>query len=595
MLLTSDARVLLIDDAPEIHEIANKHLSKIGLRLLSAFNGQEGLEAAIREQPSVILLDYMMPGFDGLDTLRQLKRCSQTTTIPVIMITAADDDIVLSKAFDAGAVDYVRKPLKVTELQARIVSALKTQTLIATLKHTAERDALTGFYNMSTFIKNINRHLHDSIAGAHTSTLIYVDIDNFKTINDCLGHSHGDRLILETANKISHVLTEYFQSLGQQPKFLTARVGGDGFLLFYPGLSETLSVQKILEHLRIQLSSQFTTCNKAFYTSASLAAVFDHRGRLHAEELILRADIALSAAKHAGRNCWKIFDDAMQERFEHRVALEQDLRTACQQKQFHLVYQPIVSLKTKQLHSVEALLRWDHPELGLVSPSEFIPLAESTGLIAPIGEWCMQAAFEQFARWRREEPICCPRAIHVNLSRKQLLQPSFVEQVCTYARREKLPFHCIHLEVTESEIMSNLAQAIQVLKEMRRCGFKIDIDDFGTGYSSLACLSQFPVDTIKLDRSLIADICTKSFSAKLVELVIKLGSENGITVIAEGIETDSQEHKLNELQCQFAQGFLFARPLHAESLLAFAKSWFISKWDIEKQAADHRFARSSKK
>jgi EAL domain-containing protein (putative c-di-GMP-specific phosphodiesterase class I) len=292
-----------------------------------------------------------------------------------------------------------------------------------------------------------------------------------------------------------------------------------------------------------------------------------------ADRHIRNADIALYEAKSSGRGCARLFDQAMRSRLEDRVRLEGELRAATVNKDFHLVYQPIVQLKTGRIEFVEALIRWDHREQGVVSPSDFIPIAEETGLINEIGAWCMQTALEQFSQWKKCFPLEAPQGININIARQQLIRPRFFEQVTEVVAANHISPSQVHLEITESEMMQDLDFSVEVMRRLRQVGFKIHIDDFGTGYSSLACLNQFPVDTLKIDRSLIANITTDRYAAKLVEFVLRLAQETNVSVIAEGIELDDQARMLEKWGCQFGQGYLMARPMVGESFIPFAKSW----------------------
>lgn len=583
------ATILIIDDAAEIHNLAKVVLQPHGMKLLSAYNGREGLALALRNTPDLILLDYQMPDVDGLSVLKFLKGEPSLASIPVIMVTASNDPQLVIDTFANGAADYVRKPFISSELQARVLASLRVQKLISELCESAQSDALTKLPNRRAFNRQLIRTLDHGAGGKGGSLAIFfIDLDQFKLINDSLGHSFGDRVIQEVAKRLQNELNDNPLIRRRTHTCSLARVGGDEFLVLADGIDQQSDAQFIAECLINSLSERYSIGSHCLYSSCSIGIAFADANRrattYEADDLIRNADIALYEAKASGRACSRVFDTHMRERVERRVEIECELRRATERKEFHLVYQPIVNLSTGRFESVEALIRWDHPVRGVVSPAEFIPIAEETGLINDIGEWCMQNAFRQFAKWQRESPVNAPKSINVNIARQQLLRPRFFEQVAEIASAEGLSPSQIHLEITESEIMSEPEVSISVLKTLRDAGFKIDIDDFGTGYSSLACLSQFPVDTLKIDRGLIAHITHDRYSAKLVEFVLRLAQETNIKVVAEGIELLEQSTLLNAWGCELGQGFLMARPMKAELILTFA-----DKWNREHQCRNHAF------
>ncbi len=352
--------VLLIDDAPEIFRLAEKHLRSMGLEVGYARNGIEGLEIASNARPDLILLDYNMPDLDGLTLLRILKASQRLCNIPVVMVTAAEDQELVSNTFDSGAVDYVRKPFNPSELRARVMSALRTQSLIMDLQVAADTDSLTGLLNLRTLSRRISQRNDAALGSDRLTAIYYIDLDNFKVINDSLGHSLGDRMIIETARRLTAVVSEHVVDSAKGVSCEIARVGGDEFVVFVQGLVALSQIREIADYLLQNLNRQYQCGDRHFYSSASIGISHDVSNSLPAEQLILRADIALYTAKSAGKRCWRAFDEAMKHSFEERVNLESDLRKACERMDFHLVYQPIVQLKNNRAESVEALIRWDH-------------------------------------------------------------------------------------------------------------------------------------------------------------------------------------------------------------------------------------------
>jgi EAL domain-containing protein (putative c-di-GMP-specific phosphodiesterase class I) len=326
---------------------------------------------------------------------------------------------------------------------------------------------------------------------------------------------------------------------------------------------------RVAERLLEVFSSPFQLGKHTVYSTASIGIVTSDLSDGSAEDLLRDADTAMYEAKLAGRGKYVVFDVSMRKRVQHRLNLESDLRQAIDKRQFHLVYQPIVSLATGEVESLEVLVRWQHPERGTVSPAEFVPVAEENGMIIPIGDWVMRTSFEQMARWQQTLGARSPKGMSVNISRNQLFQPDFVEHVRSLVHETGVDPSQLHFEVTESAIMKDVGCASRTLKALRAMGIRIEMDDFGTGYSSLACLHQFQLDVLKIDRSFIASIDRGRDFAALVHAVAQLARNLNITVVAEGIETLEQALMLQSLNVEFGQGYLFSRPLTAEQVETF--------------------------
>ena len=594
----SKPRLLLVDDDQIIHSIVQAMLKSLDVSIEHAFGGEEGLALAISQPPDLILLDYQMPDVDGLTVLKSLKREPTLVAVPTILITASDDPTLISQTFALGAVDYVRKPFIQSELEARVFAALKTQRLMRELEIAAHTDLLTGLLNRKALSQRVLDYCSkQTFPSGNSQAVLYIDLDQFKRINDTLGHCVGDQLIQEVASRLDQQL-QFNPSIRRISRsYSLARVGGDEFLVVIHGVANSQDAMCIAQQLVNALAKQYLIGSNSLYSSASIGVAYSSQERIQMEEMVQKSDIALYEAKSAGRDCVRLFDRKMQERLLHRVSLESSLRSAVSNRDFHLVYQPIVDLSSGRIDSVEALIRWDHPEHGVVSPGEFIPLAEETGLINEIGSWCMEEAFQQFSAWKRTIPCDAPKSISVNLARQQLLQPRFAEQVLRIANKCGVFPENVHLEVTESEVMLDLNISLEAMRSLRQSGFKIHMDDFGTGHSSLACLNQFPIDTLKLDRSLIANITTQLHARKLVEFVVRLAKETNVSLVAEGIEIQDQYDLLIEWGCQFGQGYLIARPMPGESYSSFAIAWnrnHLSRAWMPTQAAIQQTPRSTR-
>lgn len=561
--------ILVIDDCVSLQLFINGILLPTGARITFAGGGEEGLRLAAELHPTLILLDYEMPDCDGFRVLSRLREDEQLRDIPVVMITGNNDQSLIESAFDLGVCDYLSKPFLPVELRARVRSALKTRALVDDLREKLKFDALTGLPSKANLIERLRNSISRSRLGQSFFAIMFIDLDRFKWINDSLGHDCGDHALKEAAERLrasvrSSDLVEKRQSVGTVSRF-----GGDEFVVLLESIPTAREAELVASRILKVMHEPFHIAGRMLYLSASIGIVTSNGQYQSPDDIIRDADIAMYEAKDAGRGCFRFFEPGMRNRAMKRWQVDTDLRQAIEHNQLCLQYQPIVSLKTGLVESVEALVRWNHPERGTIPPNDFIPMAEETGLIVAIGEWVMRTACRQFAEWQNLDPDGTPNHISINLSRQQLLQPKFSELFRSAILQSGISPSCVHFEITESEMMLDLKTCVQEIQALRSMGAKIDLDDFGTGYSSLACLHQLPIDVLKLDRSLILNMGKGGHYSKLVELVLKLLSETQIQVVAEGIETLDQLHKLQQLHCQLGQGYFFSKPIEADKVQAF--------------------------
>ncbi len=561
-------RVLVIDDSEDIHMLIKLWLSPLSIEVNHAYGGKEGIELAAKLKPALILLDYMMPDCNGLAVLEQLKANEALRDVPVIMITANNDRTLISEAFAKGVCDYVNKPLFADEFKARIATALRNQALLADLKYKSHYDSLTGLPNKLNLEARLGAALKRTLTSPEVIAVMFIDLDRFKLINDSLGHAFGDVMLQEAANRLHNSLQRSDRAI-RCDGTMVARLGGDEFVVLLENIRTEDDAEAIAQRVLGRLLEPYEVDGRILFLGASIGIVTCN-GQYHSSGDVIRdADIAMYEAKESGRGCYEVFDGGMRERARVRWKLDIDLRRAVELDQLYLVYQPIIDLQTGAVESVEALIRWQHPERGLIQPSYFIPLAEEMGMMVDIGLWVLRTACRQFVEWSRQSPHSVPRNVSINLSRQQLVHRSFVESYKSILHETGISASQVHLEITESEMMNELDSTVQVIESIRSLGTKIELDDFGTGYSSLACLHQIPLDVIKLDRSLISTIDQDGYLLGLARLVIQLLSQTQIKVVAEGIETEHQFHLLRELGCQFGQGYLFAKPMAADKVLEF--------------------------
>jgi diguanylate cyclase (GGDEF)-like protein/PAS domain S-box-containing protein len=433
------------------------------------------------------------------------------------------------------------------------------------LRTAARTDRLTGLPNRALFCDRLQQAVLrcQRLKDFHFAVL-FLDIDRFKVINDSLGHEVGDLLLQEISGRLRSAVRAGDTLSGQEFNHTTARLGGDEFVVLLEGLSRPDDAVIVARRLLEVLARPYQLREHDVYSSASIGVVTSDVASLSAEQMLRDADTAMYEAKLAGKGQFVIFNPPMRQRVQNRLGLENDLRKALDAGQLFLVYEPIASLQTGQIERFEVLVRWQHPERGVVGPVDFIPIAEETGLIIPLGEWVLRTACIQFAHWRRTLGDAAPPSISVNLSRSQILFRSLPETIQRILDETGMPASCLHLEVTESVVMKDLAAAIRTLNAIKAIGVKLDMDDFGTGYSSLACLHQFPIDVIKIDRSFTANVERGRDFAALVHAVAQLASNLNIQVVAEGVETADQALILQSLDCEFGQGYFFGKPLPAE-------------------------------
>lgn len=423
------------------------------------------------------------------------------------------------------------------------------------LHHAAFYDALTGLPNRSLFTEHLQLAINRASGRAeHLFGVLFLDIDRFKNINDSLGHVVGDQLLKAVAQRLERCV---------RPEDTVSRFGGDEFAILLNGINHTSDALAITERILRSVESPFKLSGYDVFTSTSIGIALSTIGYHNTEEILRDADTAMYRAKEQGKGRFEVFDKVMHARAISRLQLESDLRHALERKEFEVYYQPIMNLEDETISGFEALIRWQHPTRGLVSPMEFIPVAEDTELIIPIGQWVLFEACRQVRAWQTLFPSEKPLTISVNLSGKQFKQPDLVGQVKQILYQTGLDAHHLRLEITESMVMEDAEGATAMLRQLRSLNVQLSIDDFGTGYSSLSYLHRFPVNILKVDKSFVGRMSVDEESLGIVETIITLASKLKMKVVAEGIETAEQSAKLKALQCHFGQGYLFSKPVPA--------------------------------
>jgi diguanylate cyclase (GGDEF)-like protein len=419
-----------------------------------------------------------------------------------------------------------------------------------TLEFRAHHDVLTGLPNRTHFTRRLADRLAGGTGSGHVA-VCFIDLDNFKVINDSLGHRAGDRLLTMAADRLADAL---------RPSDVVGRFGGDEFTVLLADVEDEADALRVSERLVDVLRPPFVLDGEQRFLTASVGLTVTGDPGTEAEDMLRQADMAMYRAKELGKSQCALFDDWLRDRSIERLELEGGLRHALARDELRLLYQPEVALETGEIVAVEALLRWQHPEHGLISPAKFIPIAEQTGLIVPIGAWVVREACRVAAEWRRE-PGARDITMAVNLSPRQLGAVDLVDTVRDALADAELPPSCLCLEVTETALMNDMDTALAALGKLKELGVRLAIDDFGIGYSSLMHLKQLlPVDILKIDKAFVDGVLERAEDRAIVEAVVRLAGALGVDAIAEGVETAGQADALRALSCGYAQGFHFARP-----------------------------------
>jgi diguanylate cyclase (GGDEF)-like protein/PAS domain S-box-containing protein len=446
------------------------------------------------------------------------------------------------------------------------------------LLHDAFHDALTGLPNRSLFID----HLKLAIARRQRDpeqnfAVIFLDLDRFKVINDSLGHMIGDQLLVGIARRLELCL---------RPGDTVARVGGDEFTILLEGTRDEAEAITVAERIQKELSLPFYLSGREVFTTASIGIAPGSSDYALPEEVLRDSDTAMYRAKSLGKARHEVFDKEMHAVAMNLLQMETDLRGACERGEFFIQYQPIVSLDDFGVRGFEALVRWQHPERGVISPLDFIPVAEESGQVVAIGQWALREACRQMHEWQEQFPSDPPLFISVNLSSRQFSEPNLIEQVEGILGETGLAPRSLKLEITESVVMENIDTATEMLRQLRGLGVQLSIDDFGTGYSSLSYLHRFPIDTLKVDRSFVMRMADNNENSEIVRTILMLAQNLGMDVVAEGVETREQLALLRKLGCEYGQGYLFSKPVGADGAVKIVAETRASVGQKEHACAD---------
>jgi len=591
-------RLLIVDDISDNRTVLTRWFQRRGFDVVEAESGLAAIELLTGEPFDLVLLDVMMPGIDGFETLKRIRQERSASALPVIMVTSKSESENIVDALERGANDYVTKPVDFAVALARVNAQIgrkraeqqlivaneelrkanedlearveeRTRRLIdvnqqlkveiadreesqAISQFLAYHDSLTGLANRRLFKEQLGEALKNVSVTPHPLAVMFLDLDGFKAVNDTLGHSVGDLLLKAVAVRLRDITPQTDR---------IARLGGDEFAILQMSSAQpSFSIgvaQKIIE----VIGTPFCIDGHDVTVGASVGIAVAYPGEMDTENFLKSADLAMYSAKSEGRGTYRMFDPEMDAIVQARRVLERDMRTALAQDGFKLFYQPLVNLQTKKVTAFEALMRWEHPERGMVPPSEFIPVAEEMGLIVHLGEWALRRACAEAMGWPDE--IC----VSVNLSPLQFAKGNLVSTVVSSLASSGLPASRLELEITESVLLEKSERNIEILTQLRELGVRISLDDFGTGYSSIGYLRSFPFDKIKIDQSFVRDLLVDEGSLAIVRAIAGLGVSFGMTTTAEGVETEEQMRCLNHEGCIEVQGFLYSKPVPDDEIV----------------------------
>jgi len=513
-----------------------------------------GLEHLSASETALVLLDLSLPDSFGLETFAKVY--AHSPTVPIIVLTGNDDATVALSAVKSGAQDYLVKSRLDRELLLRSMHySIERKRYQVQLEHQANYDSLTGLPNRTLLHDRLKQAVYAQRTPRNIA-VVFMDLDHFKFVNDSLGHSVGDKLLKAMGDRLRGTLREG-DTVG--------RVGGDEFVLILADQNNEEVIFRAMQRISAKVAEPITVEGKELYVTCSAGISLYPQDGPDVDTLLKNADAAMYRAKEHGRSNFQFYTSEMNDRVNERLALEGALRRALERQEFLLHYQQKVDLRSGSIIGAEALVRWMHPEWGLVRPARFISLAEETGLIVPLGEWVLREACRQTRAWLDQGLE--PGVVSVNLSARQFRQQDLVRMVSRILEETRLDPAHLEMELTESMVMHNVDSAIATLQGLKSLGVRLSVDDFGTGYSSLSYLKDLPIDALKIDRSFVRDIGggAETGEGVLAQAIISLGHNLHLKVVAEGVETDAQVRFLRRHACDEVQGFLYGEPVAPEA------------------------------
>jgi diguanylate cyclase (GGDEF)-like protein len=551
---------IIADDEDLGRLLLAESAAECGLEPLVYDNGTQALEAALSRDVAIVLLDVDMPGIDGFGVCRRLRAESRLASVPIVMVTGHEDSAAISLAFEAGATDFISKPVNWALLPHRLKYILRNASAAERIERLAYFDSLTGLPNRQRCIETAERLFAAAAASQESVSVIYLDLNSFKRVNDTFGHSVGDAVLRTVAGNLTRAL-ESFKNLHQH--VTVARFGGDEFVILLRHREARALAIDIADACCAAFKDPIIYEGLEFYSAPSIGlAVYPQDGD-DVATVLKHADTAMYQAKTGSAAAVAVYTPAMSSRLRDWLDLEARLRRAVQDDLLHLQFQPKFGLLDNRIAGVEALLRWCDSEHGDIPPNRFVEIAEETRLIIDMGSWVVRAACRQLREWM-DRGIAVPIAI--NVSAKELLHGDPARVVETEAAAAGIPTSLIEIEITESLLVKDSAVVRSALERLRQLGCRIALDDFGTGYSSLAYITRFPPDRIKIDQAFVRNVDRSPSDAAIANAILSLGASLNLVVTAEGVERPGQLEWLRARGCHEVQGFLLSRPLAAREL-----------------------------
>ena len=567
-----NASILMIDDDPVLIKIIRAHLKVAGYQRFSSVNNPMLAQEVIRRtMPDLVLMDIVMPGMNGFDLLEKVRKDSATKHLPVIMLTSSNDASSKLQSLEKGATDFILKPVDSSELLLRIRNILTVKAYQDQLTY---YDNLTGLPNRLLFMDRLEWALHNAQRQKTAIAVLDIGIDHFRKINETLGPRAGDLLLQAIAKRFSDCVrqTDVVAHVGGEELWKNlSRLGGDEFSILLTSMASADNAGYVAVRLQESLEKPFVVDAQELYVTISIGiSIYPEDGE-SADLLLQHAAAATEQVKKHGRSNFQFFSEAVHHKSRELLSLEMDLYKALEKGEFELYYQPQVNILTGRVEGVEALVRWNHPIRGLITPDKFIPLAERLGLIGALGRWVLEEGCSQCMKWAAQGLGLLH--ISINLSAKQFVMDELAASVAAVMQKTGMLASNLTLELTESLLMNDVEQNVQIMRQLKELGVELSIDDFGTGYSSLSYLRRFPVDELKIDRSFLDDVANDDVAGAIVQSIISLAHSLRLKVVAEGVEGEDQLNFLRSKRCSLIQGYYYSRPLQAASLASFVRTF----------------------
>lgn len=588
-------KILVIGQEGKTRKAILRLLISEGFATITADDLNASLSKAQSERPDLMVCTLDLDGNDSRTLLQELQSRSDLAVVPLILVTNQTEKFYLRECIELGADDCLIEPVTDPEIISAIKTQLRKQAQVteqyaAVLRNTAERLNRLAHYDSLTDLPNhhlLNQRLAQAIERATQShqsvALVSLSLDRLRQINNTLGYQSGDVLLQATAKRLCSSLPE---------RATVARLTGNQFAILMTDFESRQAVMAVAQDLMSRLSHPFSLLGQEVFITTSIGIALYPDDSTDIPTLLRQADAALEAAKQQKSNYCQFFRPDMAVVSTDQIVLETWLRYALERQEFEVYFQPQMSLIDHRILGAEALIRWSHPEHGPISPAQFIPLAEETGLIVPIGEWVLQQTCHQLQIWQQQG--LPPIQVSVNLSSVQFNQPQLGQTIASALRQAHLDPACLEIEITETALMQDASTAIAILSDLKAQGFKIAIDDFGTGYSSLSYLKRLPIDTLKIDTCFVQGVTADSKNQAILTAVIQMAHDLGLTVIAEGVETAGELELLESYRCDIGQGYYIGRPMATAAFEAFlTDSLAKTQQNLEESAFAQGFGVSS--